>query len=52
MNVFPSRDLHFTARWNLVNSTCKVSEHSDLDFRVMHNAIFTNKKLMRIGKID
>jgi len=36
----------------MVFESCKTPDLIDLDFRVMHNAIFTNEKLYRIGKID
>lgn len=49
---FQSDDLFFSARWNVVHDNYKIPEQIDLDFRIFHNAIFTNEKLCKIGKID
>ena len=42
----------FKNRWSCVYGGIKVNQDADLDFKILHNIVFTNDKLHKFGMID
>ena len=45
-------DIHFEKRWNCVYGGIKENHDADLDFKILHNILFTNEKLYKFSMID
>ena len=45
-------NVDFKPFWRLPSLTVKSPECRELDYKVIHNAIFTKEKLFKIGKVD